>query len=53
MNDYQILQKGFFETTKHFENRLNAICGKGWKAISIGGTNHNIYVLLEKTEKYR
>jgi hypothetical protein len=51
MKEYKILKQGFVETTKKFESRLNAICEKGWKPISIGYNNSGVAVLLEKADK--
>jgi len=51
MKEYKILTQSFIETTKKFQARLNAICEKGWKPISIGYNNTGVAVLLEKTDK--
>ncbi len=53
MNDYKILTKKAFESVDKFEKRLNEICQKGWKPVSLANGNHGgIMILLEKTEKY-
>ena len=53
MNDYKILSKKAFESLEKFEKRLNEICQKGWKPVSLANGNHGgIMVLLERTEKY-
>ena len=51
MKEYKFLTQGFIESTKKFESRLNAICEKGWKPISIGYNNTGVVVLLEKSDK--
>ncbi len=40
------------EPAKKFEKRLNEICQKGWKPVSITSINRKAMVLLEKSDKY-
>lgn len=48
MENYKILQKGIFEKLTSFEERLNSMEAKGWKAISISSDNGTLVVLLER-----
>ena len=51
MKEYKIITQGIIESTKKFQSRLNAICEKGWKPISIGYNNTGVAILLEKADK--
>lgn len=52
MEEYKLFSQKAFESTVKFEKRLNEICMKGWKAISIAaGTGGNV-ILLQKIDKY-
>ncbi len=52
MEEYKIFKQKAFESDAKFEKRLNEICQKGWKAISIGqGPGGNV-ILLEKADKH-
>lgn len=52
MKPYKLLNKGILESTKKFEDRLNEMCEKGWRAISLASdAGGGLVVLLEKTEK--
>ncbi len=53
MEDYKILTKKAFESISKFEKRLNEMCQKGWKPISLSSESHGgVMVLLEKVDKY-
>jgi hypothetical protein len=52
MEKYKIFRQGAFESDSKFDKRLNEICQKGWKAISIGNGPGGSVVLLEKSDKY-
>lgn len=52
MEKYQLFSQGIVESTKKFEKRLNEICEKGWKPISIGTSRRGSVILLEKSDKY-
>lgn len=52
MDDYKLFPQKIFESARKFEKRLNEICQKGWKPISMSSDHGSITVLLEKTEKY-
>jgi hypothetical protein len=51
MEDYKIFNQKAFESSKGFEKRLNEICQKGWKPISLSGSQVGLVVLLERTDK--
>lgn len=52
MDEYKIFDKGHFESKTKFEKRLNEICQKGWKPISMCESGGTICVLLVKVDKY-
>jgi hypothetical protein len=52
MDEYKVFSQKAFESTQAFEKRLNEICQKGWKPISLSGSQMGIVALLEKVEKY-
>jgi len=52
MKEYKLLSKGLLEPELKFERRLNEICQKGWKPISICCNKGNrLTVLLESPDK--
>ncbi len=52
MKEYKLLTKGVFEPESKFERRLNEICQKGWKPISICyNKGKGLTILLESTDK--
>lgn len=52
MKPYKLLSKGVFESQKKFEDRLNEMSEKGWRALSMtSDAGGGIVVLLEKTDK--
>ena len=49
MRTYKIVTKKFFESEEKFENRLNEISSRGWKALSMSQNSSGVLsVLLEK-----
>ena len=52
MEEYKIFNQKAFESTKAFEKRLNEMCQKGWKPISIAGSQMGLVALLEKVDRY-
>jgi len=52
MDEYKVFHQKTFESTKAFEKRLNEICQKGWKPISISGSQVGLVVLLGKVDKF-
>jgi hypothetical protein len=52
MDEYKLLSQKVFESTKAFEKRLNEICQKGWKPISIAAGQAGNTILLQKIDKY-
>jgi len=52
MEDYKIFNQKAFESSKAFEKRLNEMCQKGWKPISLSGSQVGLVALLEKVDKY-
>ena len=52
MDEYKILSQKVFESTKAFEKRLNEVCHKGWKPISIAAGQGGNTILLQKVERY-
>ena len=52
MDEYKLLEKGVFESTKKFEKRLNEMCNQGWSAKSIASGQGGVIVLLQKVDKY-
>lgn len=52
MEEYKIFNQKAFESTKAFEKRLNELCQKGWKPISISGSQMGLVALLEKVDRY-
>jgi hypothetical protein len=52
MKPYKLLAKGIFESSKKFEDRLNDMSEKGWRAIAMtSDTGGGLMVLLERMEK--
>lgn len=52
MKPYKLLTKSIFESSKKFEERLNEICNKGWRAVAMASdAGSGIVVLLERIEK--
>lgn len=47
MNRYQFLEKGFFESFKKFEQRLNVEYDRGWRVKSMSHRHSQLVVLLE------
>lgn len=52
MEEYKIFNQKAFESTKAYEKRLNDMCAKGWKPISMSGSQMGLITLLEKVDKY-
>jgi hypothetical protein len=52
MEKYVLLNQKALESTKKFEKRLNEVCQKGWKPVSIGSGAGGTIILLEKSDKY-
>jgi len=52
MDDYKLFTQKAFESTKAFEKRLNEFCQKGWKPISLSGSQMGLIALLEKVDKF-
>ena len=52
MEDFKILNQKPFESTKKFERRLNEVCSKGWKPVSLTGSQMGLTALLEKVDRY-
>lgn len=52
MKEYKIFSKGVFESIAKFERRLNEMCQKGWKPISMCYDKGNgMTVLLESVDR--
>ena len=52
MKPYKLLAKGIFESSKKFEDRLNDMSEKGWRAIAMASdAGGGMVVLLERIEK--
>ncbi len=52
MEEYKLFNQKAFESTAKFEKRLNEICQRGWKAISIAAGKGGNTILLQKIDKY-
>jgi len=50
MTEYKILEKGFFESIKKFEGRINELGKTGWKVVSMSSYSI-VRVLLEKSKR--
>ena len=52
MKPYRLFSKGVFESSKKFEDRLNEMSEKGWRAIAMtSDAGGGLVVLLERIEK--
>ena len=48
MENYKILKKGVFESQSKFEEKVNSLALKGWRAISLSHQGSQMVVLMEK-----
>lgn len=48
MERYKLVSKGVFERTAKFEEKLNALAAQGWRIISSGADNGQIFVIMER-----
>ena len=48
MDRYKLVKKGVFESQVKFEERMNSLALRGWKAISISHQGAQVVVLMEK-----
>jgi len=52
MREYQLLDKGLFESTSKFEKKLNTKSLEGWKVISLVFNGGTLVALLEKEKQH-
>jgi hypothetical protein len=48
MERYKLITKGVFERAVKFEEKLNALASQGWRVVSSGADNGQIYVIMER-----